>query len=191
MTILSALYHVNGSICDYDFAMCMNDTNCAPIADYYINVACNEIINGNVTSGNCTDQCKYGFTSYLSYVYQNIDSTTVSDYCDCGNNTACSEVSMVLEDMGCIDETILNDCHSVFAYGCQGIYNETCGPIGDYYLGECEMIINGSLTSGDCPYDCLVGLTAYVDTMWPNVNSTSTSDYCTCPDPECSAVSGI
>ena len=82
ISIFHVLRQVNGS-CEDDFNnTCLTDPICAPIAEFYLE-ACQPILNGSVTSGNCSDECKYGLTSYLKKTYGNADSTTITDYCTC------------------------------------------------------------------------------------------------------------
>ena len=90
--------------------------------------------------------------------------------------------------MGCID---YDECGYVFNAQC--MTDPDCEPIGQNYLHVCDPILNGSLTTGDCPYDCLVGLTAYLDYMWPDIDSTTVSDYCECSpsNEDCDSIAGI
>ena len=182
---------INYDSCEYAFEYrCMSDPECAPIGEFYLE-ACQPILNGSLTTGNCSDECKYGLTAYLNYMWPGVDSTNPDDYCTCAGAPGCDSIGDILQSMGCIDETILNDCPAIFNYQCMGIENETCGPIGMNYVEACQLVFNGTITSGECPYDCSLGLTAYLDYMWPNINSSDVADYCSCGDDiGCSTVSG-
>lgn len=77
--------------------------------------------------------------------------------------------------MGCIDK---NECGYVFNYVCGT--DPDCQPIGETYLDACEYILNGSVNSGTCTDDCRWGLTAYLDYVYPDVDSQNPDDYCNC-----------
>ena len=171
---------IDDDSCEYAFEYrCMSDPECAPIGEFYLE-ACQAILNGSLTSGTCPDKCKYGLTSYLNYMWPDVDSTNPDDYCTCAGSPGCDSIGDILQSMGCIDKAALNDCASVFQYQCMGIDNETCGPIGENYLDECQYILNGSVTSGICTDDCRWALTGYLDYVWPNIDSQDPDAYCSC-----------
>ena len=90
--------------------------------------------------------------------------------------------------MGCIN---YDECGYVFNVQCMN--DPDCAPLGENYFQACEYIINGSVTSGTCSEDCRLGLTVYLDYMWPNIDSQNPDDYCECApnNGDCESIGGI
>ena len=101
---LTDLACVDPKDCSYTYYLCTMDSNCADIAEVYLE-ECQILLNGSYVAGTyttCPQSCSDALKDYVEYVFNITTNVPLDEVCNCNGNDGCLNVTATYDNLNCL-----------------------------------------------------------------------------------------